>query len=71
MHMHEILRATKLIADLEGELEKVPEHREGIYLRYEMVNAGMAAFAMFFVQIVHVLDTMVSKSYHLLYINFG
>jgi len=50
MHMHEILRATKLIADLEGELEKVPEHREGKNLRYEMVNAGMVAFAMFFVQ---------------------
>jgi hypothetical protein len=48
--MHEILRATKLIADLEGELEKVPEHREGKNLRYEMVNAGMVAFAMFFVQ---------------------
>jgi len=48
--MHENLRATKLIADLEGELEKVPEHREGKNLRYELVDAGMAAFAMFFVQ---------------------
>ena len=50
MHMYENLRATKLIADLEGELEKVPEHREGKNLRYELVDAGMAAFAMFFVQ---------------------
>jgi hypothetical protein len=48
--MHENLRATKLIADPEGELEKVLEHREGKNLRYEMVNAGMVAFAMFFVQ---------------------
>lgn len=48
--MHENLRATKLIADLEGELEKVPEHREGKNLCYELVDAGMAAFAMFFVQ---------------------
>ena len=48
--MHENLRATKLIADLEGELEKVPEHRKGKNLRYELVDAGMAAFAVFFVQ---------------------
>ena len=48
--MHENLRATKLIADLEVALEKVPEHREGKNLRYELVDAGMAAFAMFFVQ---------------------
>ena len=48
--MHENLRATKLIKDLEGELEKVPEHREGKNIRYELVDAGMAAFAVFFVQ---------------------
>jgi len=47
---NENLRATKLIEDLEGELEKIPEHREGKNLRYELVDAGMAAFAMFFVQ---------------------
>ena len=44
------MRATKLIADLEGELEKVPEHREGKNLRNELVEAGMAAFAVFIVQ---------------------
>jgi hypothetical protein len=40
--MHENLRATKLIKDLEGELEKFPEHREGKNIRYELVDAGMA-----------------------------
>jgi len=48
--MHENLGATKQIADLEGELEKVPGHREGKNIRYELVEAGMAAFAAFFVQ---------------------
>jgi hypothetical protein len=48
--MHENLRATKLIKDLEGELEKVPEHREGKNIRYELADAGMAALAVFFVQ---------------------
>jgi len=32
------------------ELEKFPEHREGKNIRYELVDAGMAAFAVFFVQ---------------------
>lgn len=50
LHMHENLRITKLIKDLEGELEQVPEHREGKNAHYELVDAGMAAFAVFFVQ---------------------
>jgi len=48
--MHENLRVSKLINGLEEALEKVPEYREGKNIRYELVDAGMAAFAVFFVQ---------------------
>ena len=49
-HMYENLRVSKLIKDLEKGLEKVPEYREGKNIHYELVDAGMAAFSVFFVQ---------------------
>lgn len=48
--MFENLRPTKLIEYLEEELEKVPEHREGKNTRYELADAAMAAFSVFYVQ---------------------
>ena len=48
--MYENLRPTKMIKYLEEELEKVPEHREGKNTRYELVDAAMAAFSVFYVQ---------------------
>lgn len=48
--MDENLRISRLIASLEGEMEKIPEYREGKNSHYELVDAGMAAFSVFFVQ---------------------
>jgi len=39
-----------MIAGLEGGMEKIPEYREGKNRHYELVDAGMAAFSVFFVQ---------------------
>ena len=48
--MYENLRPTKLIKYLKEELEKVPEHREGKNTRYELADAAMVAFSVFYVQ---------------------
>jgi hypothetical protein len=40
----------EMLADLRSSLEAVPEHRTGRNTRYEIVDAGLSAFAVFFLQ---------------------
>jgi hypothetical protein len=48
--MYEELKLTHLIKDLEGVIEQFPEHRSGKNSRYELADAGMGAFSVFFTQ---------------------
>jgi hypothetical protein len=48
--MYEELKLTRLIKNLELEIEQFPEHRSGKNNRYELLDAGMGAFSVFFIQ---------------------
>ncbi|MCB0003520.1 MAG: ISNCY family transposase, partial [Anaerolineae bacterium] len=39
-----------MVQMLEGCLEQVPEHRQGSNTQYEIKDAGLAAFSVFFMQ---------------------
>ena len=48
--MYEELKLTHLIKDLELVFEQFPEHRSGKNSQYELADAGMGAFSVFFTQ---------------------
>lgn len=48
--MYEELKLTHLIKDLEEVFEQIPEHRSGKNNQYELADAGMGAFSVFFTQ---------------------
>jgi hypothetical protein len=48
--MYEELKLTHLIKDLEAVFEQFPEHRTGENGQYELADAGMGAFSVFFTQ---------------------
>ena len=48
--MYEELKLTHLIKDLEAVFEQIPEHRTGKNGQYELADAGMGAFSVFFTQ---------------------
>jgi len=48
--MYEALKLTRMLEGLEKTLEGFPEHRTGKNSRYELVDAGMGAFSVFFTQ---------------------
>ena len=48
--MYEELKLTRLIKDLEVVFEQFPEHRSGKNSQYELADAGMGAFSVFFTQ---------------------
>jgi len=48
--MYEKLKLSRLIQGLEEVLEQFPEHRTGKNIRYDLADAGMGAFAVFFTQ---------------------
>jgi len=48
--MYEDLRLPRLIEDLERIIEQIPEHRTGTNIQYELADAGMGAFSVFFMQ---------------------
>lgn len=48
--MYEALRLTRMIKSLEQVFEKFPEHRRGKNSQYELADAGMGAFSVFFTQ---------------------
>ena len=48
--MYEELKLTRLIKNLEQVFEQFPEHRTGRNSQYELADAGMGAFSIFFTQ---------------------
>lgn len=48
--MYEALKLTRMIKGLEQTFEKFPEHRRGKNSQYEIADAGMGAFSVFFTQ---------------------
>ncbi len=48
--MGQILKQSEMVQMLEGCLEQVPEHRQGSNTQYEIKDAGLAAFSVFFMQ---------------------
>jgi len=48
--MYEALKLTRMIKSLEQAFEKFPEHRRGENSQYELADAGMGAFSVFFTQ---------------------
>jgi hypothetical protein len=48
--MYEALKLTRMIKSLEQVFEKFPEHRRGKNSQYELTDAGMGAFSVFFTQ---------------------
>lgn len=48
--MYEELKLTRMIKSLEQEIEQFPEHRTGQNTQYELADAGMGAFSVFFTQ---------------------
>ena len=48
--MYEALKLTRMIKSLEQAFEKFPEHRRGKNSQYELADAGMGAFSVFFTQ---------------------
>lgn len=48
--MYEALKLTRMVKDLEQVIEKFPEHRAGKNSQYELADAGMGAFSVFFTQ---------------------
>ena len=48
--MYEALKLTRLIKDLEEVFGEFPEHRTGKNSQYELADAGMGAFSVFFTQ---------------------
>jgi hypothetical protein len=48
--MYEELKLIHLIKDLERVFEQFPEHRTGKNGQYELADAGMGAFSVFFTQ---------------------
>ena len=48
--MYEELKLTRMIKSLEQEFEQFPEHRTGQNTQYELGDAGMGAFSVFFTQ---------------------
>ena len=44
------LKFREMLGILENSLAKIPEHRTGKNCRYEIKEAGLAAFSVFFVQ---------------------
>ena len=46
--MYEELKLIHLIKDLERVFEQFPEHRTGKNGQYELADAGMGAFSVFF-----------------------
>ena len=57
--MYEALKLTRMIKGLEQTFEKFPEHRRGKNSQYEIADAGMGAFSVFFVLVIESLDTRV------------
>jgi hypothetical protein len=48
--MYEELKLSRMIKSLEQEFEQFPEHRTGRNTQYELADAGMGAFSVFFTQ---------------------
>ncbi len=48
--MYEELKLTRMLKGLEATFEKFPEHRTGKNRQYEIADAGMGAFSVFFTQ---------------------
>lgn len=48
--MYKELKLTHLIKELEQVFEQIPEHRTGTNSQYELADAGMGAFSIFFTQ---------------------
>lgn len=48
--MYEELKLPPLIKSLERVFEQFPEHRTGKNIRYDLADAGLSAFAVFFTQ---------------------
>ena len=48
--MYEVLKLTRMLKSLEQAFEKFPEHRRGRNSQYELADAGMGAFSVFFTQ---------------------
>jgi len=48
--MYEALKLTRMLKSLEETFEKFPEHRRGKNRQYELADAGLGAFSVFFTQ---------------------
>jgi hypothetical protein len=48
--MYEGLKLSSMIKGLEQEFEQIPEHRTGQNTQYDLADAGMGAFSVFFTQ---------------------
>jgi hypothetical protein len=48
--MYEGLKLSRMIKGLEQEFEQIPEHRTGQNTQYDLADAGMGAFSVFFTQ---------------------
>ena len=44
------VRFQEMLGSVRRSLEKVPEHRRGRNIQYEIADAGLAAFSVFFMQ---------------------